>query len=141
MPVSDSNNKKNVPTDSPLPTTTPEAVGLEALCRAFSGESAGDIAGSIIENQESRGQQALVASAQLPTRGLDPDKCAELGIVIGKKLDDDDLFTAVQLPEGIVKEGSDHALWSYLKDTAGNQIASIFYKAVSYDRDAFITFK
>ncbi len=92
-----------------------------------------------IENQESKGQQALLASAQLPTRGLDPKKCAELGIVIGEKVNG--LFTAVQLPEGIVKEKSDHTLWSYLKDTDGNEIASIFYKAAYYDLDAFIAFR
>lgn len=95
--------------------------------------------GAAIEAQESRGQKALLASAQLPTRGLDPAKCEELGIIIGEKVDD--LFTTVQLPEGIVKEGSDHAMWSYLKDKDGNEIASMFYKAAFYDRDAFITFK
>jgi hypothetical protein len=94
--------------------------------------------GDAIEASEARGQKAFVASSQLPTEGLDLDRCRELGIIVGEPVDD--LFTAVQLPDGMVKEASDHAMWSHLKDKAGNEIASIFYKAAFYDRSAFISF-
>lgn len=88
--------------------------------------------------QEAAGQKDLLTSAKLPTKGLNPERCKELGIVVGETVDS--LFTAVQLPSGLVKKGSDHAMWSYLKDAEDNEVASMFYKAAFYDRDAFITF-
>ena len=106
----------------------------------------GDVS-KAIENQEKRGQSALVNSFSLPIkygRGNVKDtveylnKLKEIGIkVLGDK---DDLFMEVELPTGWSLKRTDHSMWSNLVDNKGRERASIFYKAAFYDRDAFINF-
>ena len=68
------------------------------------------------------------------------DKYESFGIRIVQ--DFDDLFYCVVLPDGwkIVPDGSS-VYWSELHDDSGKSVGDIFYKAVSYDRDAFINFE
>lgn len=102
-------------------------------------------ADGLIEDAEARGQQALVNSADLPSRGsygrpLDKALIEEkTGILFGDEVND--LFVRATLPAGWKKEGSDHAMWSYLLDDKGRRRASIFYKAAFYDRSAHISFE
>lgn len=92
-----------------------------------------------IEEQEKRGQQQVVNSDRLPTQLQSPrSDFADLGFVFGDPDPRDPMFTSATLPEGWAREGSDHALWSYIVDEHGRRRASIFYKAAYYDRDAFM---
>jgi len=89
-----------------------------------------------IEWQEQQGQNELVQSDVLPTR-MSPETKTILekwGIVFGKPVEDDEIFTEVKLPEGWHKKATDHSMWSRLCDNKGRERASIFYKAAFYDR-------
>ena len=88
-----------------------------------------------IEAQEARGQQELVTSRCLPTKGLDAWVKA-FGIVVVKPVDGDDLFTAVILPTGWEVRASGHSMWNYLLDQHGRCRARFYYKAAFYDRRA-----
>lgn len=99
-----------------------------------------------IEAQEARGQDRFVHSDLLPkeingwVEGLgDRDThalCERLGIkVLG---DADDLFYAVELPQGWTKEATGHSMWSSIFDERGRKRMSVFYKAAFYDRRAFV---
>jgi len=101
-----------------------------------------------IEGMESAGQAQLVNSDVLPAEAsadYDSDtgdqwpKLEALGIVRGEPVSGDPLFIHATLPEGWKKEGSDHAMGSYLVDTRGVRRVSIFYKAAFYDRSAHIS--
>ena len=61
----------------------------------------------------------------------------ELGIEV---IDFDDLFYEVLLPEGWKIEPTDHDMWNKLLNENGEEVASFFYKASFYDREAFINF-
>ena len=93
----------------------------------------------VIPNQEARGQSALVNSSVLPKK-MRPSNAKEtlekLGVVFGDEYDD--LFVNATLPDGWRKVATDHSMWSNLVDNSGKEIASIFYKAAFYDRDAFL---
>lgn len=89
-----------------------------------------------IEAQEAQGQKDFVASETLPTE-CPREKLEELGFVFGEAADD--IFTYVQLPEGWVKESTDHSMWSSILDDKGRKRGSIFYKAAFYDRSAHMT--
>lgn len=89
-----------------------------------------------IEGQEAAGQREIVNSDVLPTDGLDRERFEALGFKVGKPVADDAMFTAVELPEGWSREGSDHAMWSYIVDERGMRRVAIFYKAAFYDRSA-----
>lgn len=93
-----------------------------------------------IEASERRGQQQLLRSLVLPTEGLAKmvEMYAPLGMKAGGVVDGDELFTNVTLPDGWSKEGSDHAMWSYVVDDKGRRRAALFYKAAFYDRRARI---
>jgi len=106
----------------------------------------GDVS-KAIENQEKRGQSALVNSSKLPIkygRGDVKDTVEYLNKLkaIGIKVieDKDDLFMEVELPTGWSLKRTDHSMWSNLVDNKGRERASIFYKSAFYDRDAFINF-
>lgn len=88
---------------------------------------------SYITDMESAGQRQLVNSDVLPKEG--PwDELDALGFT---RLDDvDDLFVRATLPAGWKREGSDHAMWSYLLDGRGIRRVGVFYKAAFYDRKA-----
>jgi hypothetical protein len=91
-----------------------------------------------ITGMEAAGQRQLLASSQLPKDG--PwDELTALGFVKGEPVDD--LFVNATLPEGWKREGSDHAMWSYLLDQRGIRMVAIFYKAAFYDRRAFMRFE
>ena len=62
---------------------------------------------------------------------------ANIGFKFGELVDGDSMFQSVQLPAGWTREGSNHAMWSYVLDQHDRQRLSIFYKAAFYDRDAF----
>lgn len=99
-----------------------------------------------IEAQEAQGQKELVQSSQLPAKVNSPyginaaDKYKELGITVVDKTDGDRLFLDVVLPDGWAIKPTDHSMWSHLVNENGEEVASIFYKAAFYDRDAFINF-
>lgn len=88
-----------------------------------------------IEQMEAAGQRQVVNSDVLPTDS--PwDELATLGFVRGENVPNDDLFCNVTLPSGWRREGSDHAMWSYIVDERGIHRVAVFYKAAFYDRKA-----
>jgi hypothetical protein len=104
-----------------------------------------------ITDMEAQGQRELVASDRLPTDlGLmtrnDPEayqaarqEYEALGFQFGDPDPDDPLFMPAKLPDGWRREGSDHAMWSYLLDQRGLRRVAVFYKAAFYDRKAHMT--
>lgn len=88
-----------------------------------------------VENMEAAGQRELVASTVLP-RVTDQERVQfeALGFEFGEATDD--LFQEVTLPEGWSREGSGHAMWSYVLDADGYRRVAVFYKAAFYDRKA-----
>jgi hypothetical protein len=117
--------------ESMLPTKEDPALLLfEALLGGHSGDA--------IERQERRGQDALVNSRALPVKfnSGTKEQLEGFGVVFGEPIDD--LFCNATLPSGWKKKATGHSMWSKLIDEQGRERASIFYKAASYDRDAFI---
>ncbi|MEU8040937.1 hypothetical protein [Streptosporangium sp. NPDC049078] len=94
-----------------------------------------------IERQEKQGQLELVSSAVIPAdlNGGSEDDLRALGFTLGDPVPGDKLFRYADLPARWKKEGSDHAMWSYIVDEQGRQRCSIFYKAAFYDRSAHIS--
>jgi hypothetical protein len=92
--------------------------------------------GGYVTGMEAAGQQQVVASEVLPARSPAEDLAA-IGITLGEQVPGDKLFRYATLPPGWKKQGSDHAMWSYVVDELGRRRVSIFYKAAFYDRDAF----
>ncbi len=94
-----------------------------------------------IEYLEAEGQQELIESTVLPTVivGATQPEFEALGFTFGEEVPGDPLFRAATLPEGWKREGSDHAMWSYVVDETGQQRVAIFYKAASYDRKAHMS--
>ena len=92
-----------------------------------------------IAEMEAAGQRQLVGSTKLPTdlgfRSGREDYEA-LGFVLGDPDPADPMFMEATLPPGWRREGSDHAMWSYLVDERGIKRVSVFYKAAFYDRSA-----
>lgn len=96
---------------------------------------------SFIESQERAGQAQLVGSDRLPVR-FNIGSQAEfeaLGFTFGEPDPGDPLFRPATLPAGWKREGSDHAMWSYLLDEHGRRRVAVYYKAAFYDRDAFMS--
>lgn len=93
-----------------------------------------------IPGQEAQGQRELVHSDVLPTKvnGGDIQKLVKRGLILGDPVKGDKLFRQVTLPKGWKKVATGHSLWSNLVDENGEEVATIFYKAAFYDRDAFI---
>ncbi len=92
--------------------------------------------GSQIEAMETEGQQQLVHSDRMPTR-LDREAFEAVGFTFGDPDPGDPLFMPATMPPGWKREGSGHAMWSYIRDEHGRRRVGIFYKAAYYDRDAF----
>lgn len=118
---------------------------LDALLYAKEGENPS----KAIENQEKRGQRAVVANKRLPKatnycsgyhEHCDYDFTKNQYEKMGIKIIDeyDDLFWNVQLPDGWEIKATSHPKWNDLLDDKGRKRASFFYKAAFYDRDAFI---
>ncbi|MGW4128018.1 hypothetical protein [Amycolatopsis japonica] len=99
--------------------------------------ASGDV-GRYVEEMESAGQRQLVNSDRLPSDIDDRSRAGmlELGFVLGDPDPADPLFMPVTLPEGWSRQGSDHAMGSYIVDQNGRKRVSIFYKAAFYDRSA-----
>ena len=96
-------------------------------------------ASGAIEAMEAAGQRQFVGSQVIPTRihhGTDAD-LTNLGFGLGDVVDGDPLFRHATLPGGWTRQGDDHAMWSYIIDGLGRRRMAVFYKAASYDRDAF----
>ena len=95
-----------------------------------------------ITDIEAAGQRQLVNSDRLPVdcRGADADLLA-LGFTFGEPDPHDPLFRPATLPQGWRREGSDHAMWSYILDGNGRQRVAIFYKAAFYDRSAHMSLR
>lgn len=90
-----------------------------------------------IERQEAQGQQEFVKNERLPRNLNGAREALEArGVVFGNT--GDDLFVDVKLPAGWQKRATSHSMWSELFDDQGKKVASIFYKAAFYDRDAFL---
>lgn len=87
-----------------------------------------------IAELEQAGQAQVVASTKLPTKGS--EALAGLGFVLGDVDPRDPLFREVTLPPGWSKQGSDHAMASYVVDEIGRRRVEVFYKAAFYDRCA-----
>lgn len=124
------------------PRNTTSAMRDDAERLLFLAESMGRGGpGGAIEAQEAAGQRELVNSDVIPTRlqGSTEDDLTALGFKLGPVVEGDDMFRRASLPEGWEREGSEHAMWSYLLDGLGRRRCSIFYKAAFYDRDAFMS--
>ena len=91
-----------------------------------------------IEAQEKAGQQALVASTDMP-KDMSPDRAAfeALGFTFGEPVDD--LFLKATLPAGWTKAATSHSMHSDIMDEKGRRRVSVFYKAAFYDRSASAT--
>lgn len=103
--------------------------------------------------QEEMGQRDFINSVQMPIK-TNPNSGLSFAVDVYTRLgfkflvtkesevldpkDDDDLFMDVVLPDGWRKEGSRHAMWSYVFDDKGRERMSVFYKGSSHDRSAFI---
>jgi hypothetical protein len=96
----------------------------------------GDGYGQQIEAMEAEGQQQLVMSDRLPTDIDNRAAFEALGFTFGDPDPSDPMFMPATLPQGWKREGSDHAMWSYIVDEHGRKRVSIFYKAAYYDRSA-----
>lgn len=66
-------------------------------------------------------------------------EAVRLGFIIGEE--QDDLFTAVTPPKGWGLRYTDHGMYKDIVDVKGRLRGSMFYKAASWDRDAFFHFK
>lgn len=120
--------------ESPVnPENTTKRQPLEHLAGIMSEGQSGYITG-----MESAGQAQLVNSDRVPTdlNGLSEEDFTALGFTFGPADPDDPMFRPASLPPGWRREGSSHAMWSYITDERGIHRVSIFYKAAFYDRRA-----
>lgn len=128
----------------------PKAEGLLTLAIGMHTGSSTEA----LETLEKMGQREAVTSTQLPAQGtpgayrhareeeqVEYDLAwEETGIVFGD-LEGGELFRDVKLPSGWKQRPTDHHMWNEVVDDRGRVRASYFYKAASYDRDAFINLK
>lgn len=116
-------------------TQDPASMELTSLLLLATGDP-----DAVIGAQEKAGQRQVVHSQSLPTTLHSPrEEFEALGFSFGESDPRDPLFAPAALPDGWKREGSDHAMWSYIVDRLGRRRASIFYKAAFYDRDAFMS--
>lgn len=88
-----------------------------------------------VTGMERAGQAQIVHSDVLPAEAPWAE-LAELGFVKGEPVEGDSLFVGCTLPQGWRREGSEHAMWSYVLDERGVRRVAVFYKAAYYDRRA-----
>lgn len=105
-------------------------LGFIAACLGSGGAS------QAIEEQERNGQAQVLASTTLPTEGSRDPELIALGFTFGEQVKGDPLFRQATLPDGWTREGSDHAMHSYICDKRGVRRVNVFYKAAFYDRRA-----
>lgn len=97
-------------------------------------------ASAAIEAQELAGQAEMLRATTLPSEiHGDEAEFTDLGFTFGDHVPGDPLFREATLPEGWTREGSEHAMWSYLHDERGVRRAAVFYKAAFYDRRAHMS--
>jgi hypothetical protein len=89
-----------------------------------------------ITGMEKQGQQQLVASCDLPTKGSDDPEFLRLGFTFGEPYEHDPLFRPATLPTGWRKDSTDHSMHVKIVDELGRERVSVFYKAAFYDRRA-----
>ncbi len=130
-------------------TNTAEEVQTGNGALLLISQMLGDTNGSTILRQESKGQQELVNSRELPKkynghmehpngeRYTTEEIYASMGIKLLPTGRHDDMFYETVLPSGWKVKPTSHSMWSNLVDDKGRTRASIFYKAAFYDRDAF----
>jgi hypothetical protein len=94
-----------------------------------------------IEAQERRAQTELLNSTVIPSEVLhsSEEDLTALGFKLGDVVEGDKLFRHAELPEGWKREGSEHAMWSYIVDDKGRRRCSVFFKGAWYDRSAHIS--
>jgi hypothetical protein len=94
-----------------------------------------------ILGQERQGQAELVGSTVLPTdiQGDGRRALEVAGVVFGKRVAGDPMFTEATLPEGWRKVATSHDMWSDLLDDLGRVRARIFYKASWHDRSSHMS--
>ncbi|WP_433364264.1 hypothetical protein [Streptosporangium sp. CA-115845] len=99
----------------------------------------GDVS-SAIERQEKQAQRELVNSTVIPTEILSgsEEELTALGFKLGAVVEGDPLFRHAELPTGWKREGSDHAMGSYIVDELGRRRCSVFFKGAFYDRKAHL---
>ena len=115
---------------SPIENTTRQMPALAHMLPNVDG---------YIEGQERAGQSQLVNSDRLPTDTDGTDAEFEsLGFTFGRPDAGDSLFRSATLPPGWKRQGSEHAMWSYIVDEQDRKRVAIFYKAAFYDRRAFM---
>lgn len=87
--------------------------------------------------QEARGTREMVTSDQLPAK-MPQDDLKKMGIEILGPSKGDKLFIDVKLPQGWKKVPCrEDSRTTHLLDADGNRRAYMWYKAASYDRDAY----
>lgn len=93
-----------------------------------------------IKEQEKNGQRKLTISFDRLPRvvngGRGRHDLETLGFVFGDNLDD--LFVAVEPPEGWTLEPTGHYMWSHVMDDQGRTRAKVLYKPDFYDKSAFV---
>ena len=93
-----------------------------------------------IEQQEAEGQRELINdSTRVPADIWGRTDLEQRGCTFSAPLADDSLFCQATFPEGWHLVATDHAMWTELRDADGTLMASIFYKAAFYDRQAHMT--
>ncbi len=109
-----------------------DAMAVEVYMDALGDQDTG----AAIVRQEARGQQSFVQQETLPIDGLEiyQKPLETLGFKFGEPVDD--LFIAVEFPEGWAKKPTEHSMWSHLVDPQRNKRGGVFYKAAFYDRSA-----
>ena len=126
-----------VPTQCRPQKESEERTTRDGMLYAMTG-SGGEQA---IYDSEARGQAEMVKSESLPVRTnfcSDADLEA-MGIELGKPFEEDDIFRPAVLPDGWVRKGTEHSMWSEIVDGRGRKRLSIFYKAAFYDRSAHVS--
>lgn len=110
-------------------TMTPAMLKAALEGRAVDATPAG------IERSERAGQEALVASSDMPKK-MSPGRDAFEKV--GFKFGDDVsvLFVSATLPPGWTRSATSHAMHSDILDEKGRLRVGIFYKAAFYDRRA-----
>ena len=88
--------------------------------------------------QVKRGQSDLIYSTNLPIAGSDSKEAKASPIEWGKPVDN--LFREAKLPEGWKKVATGHDMWSDLRDHKNCPRASIFFRNLFWEREAFIRF-
>lgn len=94
-----------------------------------------DATPSGIERSEKAGQQALVASSDMPKQ-MSPNREAfeKVGFKFGAEVDE--IFLSATLPPGWTRAATSHSMHSDILDEKGRVRVGVFYKAAFYDRRA-----